>query len=93
MKKYSESLSFTPSHTQLKALEGLQYWIAELHYLKNHKHTVHDENKARTTIEKCCFPQCDRLQIPFWVQNAVIMWAESGRYQNEYFSDFIKSLE
>lgn len=92
MEKYSKNLSFSATYEQKNALESLQYWIAELHYLKKHGGDEFDFQKARKTIELCCFPKCDRLSIPYWVQNAVIAWAENGRYEREYFSDFLRSL-
>lgn len=85
-------LSCTINHDQLAALDGLAYWIADLHYMREKWGENEPElQRARDTIEKCCFPELDRLGVPFWVQNSVICWAENWRNtKSEYFTDFLK---
>lgn len=85
-------LSCTINHDQLAALDGLAYWIADLHYMREKWGENDPELKrARDTIEKCCFPQLDKMGVPFWVQNSVICWAENWRNtKSEYLTDFLK---
>lgn len=85
-------LSCTINRDQLAALEGLAYWIADLHYMREKWGENEPElQRARDTIEKCCFPRLDRMGVPFWVQNSVICWAENWRNtKSEYFTDFLK---
>ena len=86
-------ITFTISRDQLNALEGLSYWVADLHYMRERFGDDEPEiSRARATIEKCLFPQLDRLQVPFWVQNTVICWAENWRNtKRQYLTDFLKS--
>lgn len=88
---------FVPNDRQKKELEGLEYWLAEIAYLKP-RQTRYDPKdyadsleKARSTVE-FCFDMCDKLHIPMWVQNMVIAFVDSGRWQCEYFSDFVKEF-
>ena len=85
-------MEFTLNRIQFSALEGLAYWVADLHYMRERFGDDEPELKrARATIEKCCFPELDRLQVPFWVQNSVVVWAENWRNtKTEYFTDFLK---
>lgn len=85
-------LTYTLTRDQLSALEGLAYWKADLHYMREKWGENEPElQRARATIEKCCFPELDRLKVPFWVQNTVLCWAENWRNtKTEYFTDFLK---
>lgn len=78
---------------QYNALEGLAYWIADLHYMRERYGDKEPElDRARKTIELCCFPKLDALKVPFWVQNSVICWAENWRaYKDTYFYNFLES--
>lgn len=86
-------LKATISAKQYNALESLAYWIADLHYIKERYGENDPElETCRKTIEKCCFPSLDALQVPFWVQNTVICWAENWRnYKDQYFTSFLAS--
>lgn len=85
-------LSCTLNRAQYNALDGLAYWVADLHYMREKWGNEEPElARARATIEKCLFPQLDSLGVPFWVQNSVIVWAENWRNtKTEYFTDFLK---
>lgn len=85
-------LAYTLNREQLNALDGLAYWVADLHYMRERWGENDPElARARATIEKCLFPQLDKLKVPFWVQNTVICWAENWRNtKSEYFTDFLK---
>lgn len=81
------------SKEQFKELQGLSYWIADLNYIKE----KYGENEpelqvCRDTINKCLFPELDKLSVPFWVQNTVICFSENWRNtKKEYLSSFLKS--
>lgn len=86
-------LTYTLNREQLNALDGLAYWVADLHYMREKWGADDPElDIARYTIKNHCFPALDRLQVPFWVQNSVIAWAENWRrYKSEYFRQYLES--
>ena len=86
-------LSGTLNRAQYNALDGLAYWVADLHYMREKWGDNDPElTRARATIEKCCFPELDRLNVPFGVQNSVIVWAENWRNtKQQYLTEFLKS--
>ena len=81
-------LKFDASAKQWSILEGLAYWIADNAYCREmmpreeyerEEHARHDETIRST------FDELDRNGVPFWVQNAVIAWAEDWRrHASEY---------
>ena len=81
-------LHFKANLQQRRALEGLAYWVADENYIRERYGADDAEIKVcRDTICKCIFPECDALEIPFWVQNSVIAIAENWRrYKENYFS-------
>lgn len=82
-------LRFTCTKEQKKQLEGLAYWIADASYIKERFGYDEPELKVcRDTLEKSIFPELDKLNVPFWVQNAVMAWAENWRkYKSEHMID------
>ncbi len=73
-------MNFICTDRQCKELEGLAYWIADTSYIKERYGRSDPELvTCRKTIEECVFPTLDKLQVPLWVQNAVIFWAENWR--------------
>lgn len=86
-------MTYTLNQDQYSALSGLAYWIADLHYMRERFGDDEPElSRVQKTIEKCLFPQLDKLQVPFWVQNAVICWAENWRNtKRQYLAEFLKS--
>lgn len=86
-------MKYTLNHDQYSAISGLAYWVADLHYMRERFGEDEPElSRAKATIEKCLFPQLDKLQVPFWVQNTVICWAENWRNtKKQYLTDFLKS--
>lgn len=61
-------------------LQALAYWISERYYcLERYGETPDGTERAHKTITKCIFPQLDKIGVPFWVQNRVIVWAENWR--------------
>lgn len=85
-------LQFNANQKQRKALEGLAYWIADRAYIA--ERYGNDDPEITTCAEtiKSIFDECDRLAIPYWVQNAVIIFAENWRhYKTEYLDNVMKS--
>lgn len=84
-------LHFEATTEQRNALEGLAYWIAQKAACKekySNKDVAYMENlRIDRTIKESILPECDKLKIPFWVQNSVICWAENWRnYAGKYMS-------
>lgn len=78
-------LQFIANPEQWKAMEALAYWVADVNYISERYGADDPEHeKAHKTV--CMwFSDLDRLQVPFWVQNTVIFWAENWRrYKEEY---------
>lgn len=73
-------MEFYCTRRQRMELESLAYWIADINYI-NERYGYNDQELkiCRDTIEKSIFPSLDKLNVPFWVQNAVICWAENWR--------------
>lgn len=84
-------LKFQATPEQRKELEGLAYWKAV------HSHTLEREGVQSKDLEavdkniKYCFTRLDTLGVPFWVQNAVLCWADDWRtYTGHYMSNDLK---
>lgn len=99
MSKYAENLSFVPTIKEKDILNSLEYWVAEIHWLKTRGHS--DDSpaliRARKNVDYALesikrYEKRHSRRIPNWVVNAVIAWAEAGKYQNEYFDDLINSF-
>lgn len=78
---------------QFNALEGLCYWIANLSItLERYPDDKHEIKRCRDTIEKSCFPACDALNIPFYIQNSAVFFADDWkRYKTDYLQDYLKT--
>lgn len=72
-------MTFTATIDQRRALEGLAYWAAEQAYTR--ERFPADADTLRRADETICmnFDICDRLQVPYWVQNTVLCWAQNWR--------------
>lgn len=83
-----KKLSFYATKEQKSALEGLAYWVADENYIRERFGASDNEIQVcQKTICECIFPECDRLQIPFWVQNSIIAIAKNWRrYKENYFA-------
>ena len=85
-------VEYTLNNEQYKEILGLAYWIADLHYIRE-RHGADDPEceVCRKTID-FIFTELDRLNVPFWVQNTVICWAENWRnYADNHTIDFLKT--
>lgn len=80
-------LKFKVNHEQKNALEGLAYWIADSAHMRERYGDNEPELQiCADTLENSIFPRLDALQVPFWVQNAVIAYAQDWRrYTDCYF--------
>ena len=78
-------MTYTLNRDQFSALEGLAYWIADLHYMREKWGDDEPEvQRARDTVEKCRFPSLDRLAVPF-------CWAEDWRNtKKEYLKQVLE---
>ena len=87
-------LYFELNNAQYMELEGLAYHIADLRYTQERfsraEHYESDLKSIQQTIS-FAFEQLDKLQVPFWVQNHVIIWAEEWR--NLLRADFAEALK
>ena len=71
--------TFAATREQRDELEGLAYWIADRAWSRERGELdEHEDHRTDTTI-RAIFDALDRLGVPYWVQNAVICWAEDWR--------------
>lgn len=84
---------FEATKEQTSSLEALAYWVADESYIRERFGTKDPEIEiCKRTISECVFPECDRLKIPYWVQNCVICFAENWRaYQSFYLKNAMES--
>lgn len=86
-------LRFDYTIEQGNALEGLAYRIADNAYMIERYGRQEAATELQQNHNTICglFADLDRLQVPFWVQNTVIFWAENWRaYKEQYFSSAMK---
>lgn len=70
---------YAATPAQRAELEGLAYWIAERAWSREHgKLDEYEDRRTGDTI-RAIFDALDRLGVPYWVQNSVIVWAEDWR--------------
>lgn len=70
---------YAATPAQRAELEGLAYWIAERAWSREHgKLDEYEDRRTGDTI-RAIFDALDRLAVPYWVQNSVIVWAEDWR--------------
>ena len=87
-------LTFEYNQEQKNALEGLAYRIADNSYMieRYGREDAAPELQQNHKTISGLFDKLDALKVPFWVQNAVIFWAENWRrYKTEYFTDAMKT--
>lgn len=72
-------LQIAITEKQEKELKYLAYWHASLHYiLERYPDDKNSVERARGSIQ-FAFSELDRLQVPFWLQNAALYWSENWR--------------
>lgn len=78
----------TVTREQMKKLEGLLFWLRELHMLKNYSASVqreYDIDRTKMAIGEKLI-ECDEMEIPFSVQNIVLCY-------NDVHTDIIDVLK
>ena len=71
--------TFSATREQRDELEGLAYWIADRAWSRERGELdEHEDSRTDDTI-RAIFDRLDRLNVPYWVQNAVCRWAEDWR--------------
>ena len=88
-----EKLSFVLNHAQKDALDGLAYRIADNYYMIERYGKTEAAFELAENHKTICglFDKLDKLAVPFWLQNAVIFWAENWRaYKSEYMETGLK---
>lgn len=64
---------------QRAELESLAYWISDRAWSRERGKLDEYEDRRTDTTIRAIFDRLDRLGVPYWVQNAVICWAENWR--------------
>lgn len=84
-------LTYTLNHEQFSELQGLAFHIAVKYkmYEREPDNTADINELHKTILDH--FTYLDRLQVPFWVQNYIICWAEEWR--NTLLTDTRSFLE
>ena len=78
-------MTYKVNRAQYSALEGLAHWCYQAARCEAERDSEGTE-QARQTL--ATFPaQLDKLGIPYWVQNAVIMWAQDWRREASEYMD------
>lgn len=79
-----EKLTFNANREQRNALDGLAYRIADIAYMKERWGKDEPEIQVSRDAVAGIFDDLDKMAVPFWLQNAVIAWAEDWRrYKSE----------
>ncbi len=90
MKGEKTMLQFEYNQEQKNALEGLAYRIADNAYMierYGREEAAPELQQNHKTIIGL-FADLDKMNVPFWVQNTVIGWAENWRdYKTQYFNE------
>ena len=75
---------------QRNALEGLAYHVADVNYILERYGAKDPEYKKAHQNVLLTFKHLDALDVPFWVQNSVICFAENWRrYKSEYMGNWL----
>lgn len=67
------------SSNQYNAVSSLAFHISNEKRAMEHSNLTRPESAVLRDTVLCCFDECDALQVPFFVQNAVIAWAQEWR--------------
>jgi len=83
----------TITKEQYNEILALAYWVADARYIQERYGSNEPEiDRCKKTLTECVFPALDDLQVPFWIQNAVIGWADNWRnYADGHVITFLKS--
>jgi hypothetical protein len=72
-------LSITLTTRQERELSALAYWIADAHYITERFGHNEPEHQTADLTVRACFDALDALGVPYWMQNAVVMFSEDWR--------------
>lgn len=72
-------MTFAATREQRDNLEGLAYWVSDRAWSREHGLLDEHEDQRTDKTIRAIFNALDRLAVPYWVQNAVICWAEDWR--------------
>lgn len=86
-----KKLYFKVSNLQQRnALQGLAYHVADVNYIKEKYGASDPEYKKADSNVLYQFEVLDRLGVPFWVQNSVVVFAENWRrYKSESLGNWL----
>ena len=90
MKGVKDMLQFQATPRQWATLEGLAYWISDNAYCIEsmpREEYQREEYQRHDQSIRSIFDALDRLGVPYWVQNAVIMWASDWRREATEYMD------
>lgn len=83
---------FTATREQSTALAALAYHVADYYYISERYGSSDPEAHKADANVKDMFNTLDRLEVPFWVQNAVVAFATNWRrYKSVYMNSYLKS--
>ena len=75
---------------QLKKLEGLAYWVADVYYIRERYGAGDPEHEKAHQNVLYTFKELDEIKTPFIVQNMVICFAENWRqYKTTHTRDYL----
>lgn len=87
-------ITFTATREQSDNLEGLAYWVSDRVWSRERGELDEREDQRTDNTIRAIFDQLDRLAVPYWVQNAVICWAEDWRRaMQEDFRDAMRARQ
>lgn len=83
-------LIFHVNREQYAELEGLAYWIADSQYIQERYGDDEPElERVKESID-LTFDSLERLQVPIWVQNAVVTFSADWRqYKRKYLRTYL----
>lgn len=85
-------MTYTLTMEQYSALEGLAYWVANASRMRERYGNDEPELQVCNKTISSVFDTLDKMNVPFWVQNTVIVFAEDWRrYIGEYLSSYLKT--
>lgn len=86
--------SYTATREQRDELEGLAYWIADRPWSRERGELDEYEDSRTDNTIRAIFDALDRLGVPYWVQNSVIVWAENWqRTMKENLCDAMRAKQ
>lgn len=83
---------FTATREQSTALAALAYYVADYYYVSERYGSSDPEAREADANVKATFRDLDKLEVPFWVQNTIVAYAQDWRrYKSVYMNSYLKS--